>query len=322
VTAARPELSIVVPVYNEAESVLPLYRAIREACDPLGVPYEVVFVDDGSVDRTAEALRALHDDDPSVVVVRFRRNYGQTAAMSAGFRAARGRVIVSMDGDLQNDPADIPALVARLDDGFDVVQGWRRRRRDGVLSRRLPSAVANWLIARLTGVPVHDNGCSLKAYRAEVIRRVALYADFHRFIPAISTLVGARIAELPVRHHARRYGRSKYGLGRAWRVFLDLFLVAMLTRSAARPALWFGAWAAASAAVGAVCMSAALLADLSGIVLPAVAFLFFGLAGHLVATAAMAALLVETGSFQPGPVALEVAGAGAPSAGRRSWRAR
>jgi glycosyltransferase involved in cell wall biosynthesis len=320
--ALRPDLSVVVPVYNEVESVRPLHRKIREACDPLGLRCEIVFVDDGSRDGTGEALWSLHAEDPSTVVVRFRRNYGQTAAMAAGFRAARGRVIVSMDGDLQNDPADIPALLAKLDEGYDVVQGWRRERQDRFLSRRVPSLIANRLIAAMSGVPVHDNGCSLKAYRADVIKQVALYAEFHRFIPAMSTLAGARIAELPVRHHPRRFGRSKYGIGRAWRVFLDLFLVAMLTRFAAQPAAWFGIWGAAAAALGLGCLAAAFLGGADGIVVPAVAFLLLGLAGHLFASGVMGELLVETGSFRPGPAGVEAAGPGPTDAAGGTWRAR
>lgn len=298
----RPALSVVIPVFDEAESVRPLHRRLREALDPMGVPYEIVFVDDGSRDGTADRLAALHAEHPGVVIVRFRRNYGQTAAMAAGFRMARGRVIVSLDGDLQNDPADIPRLVARLDEGYDVVQGWRQRRQDRFFSRRLPSVVANWLIARLSGVSVRDNGCSLKAYRAGVIKRVALYAEMHRFIPAMATLAGARIAEVPVRHHTRRFGRSKYGIGRAWRVALDLLLVAMLTRFAARPGLWFGVWSLGAALLGVVCLGGLLLPVDSGIVLPSLAFLFFCLAGHLLATGVMGAMLVETGSFRPDPV--------------------
>ncbi|HEX7126964.1 MAG TPA: glycosyltransferase family 2 protein [Thermodesulfobacteriota bacterium] len=299
----RPALSVVIPVLDEADNVGPLHRRLREALEPMGVPFEILFVDDGSRDGTPERLAALRAADPAVVVVRFRRNFGQTAAMAAGFRLARGRIIVSLDGDLQNDPADIPRLVAKLDEGYDVVQGWRRNRQDRFLSRRLPSIVANRLIARLSGVSVHDNGCSLKAYRAEVIKRVALYAEMHRFIPAMATLAGARIAEVPVRHHARRFGRSKYGIGRAWRVCLDLFLVAMLTRFAARPGLWFGLWSLAAAAAGLACVGALLLPLDSGIVLPSLAFLAFCLAGHLLAMGAMGTVLVETGSFRPDPVA-------------------
>lgn len=300
--SVRPGLSVVVPVYNEEESVRPLYRTIRAACEPLGRPYEMVFVDDGSRDGTFAALEDLHRHDSTVTVVRFRKNYGQTAAMAAGFRMARGRVVVSMDGDLQNDPADIPRLLEKLDEGFDVVCGWRKDRQDRLLSRRVPSVIANWIIGRITGVPVRDNGCSLKAYRSEVIKQVALYAELHRFIPAMATLAGARITEIPVRHHARRFGQSKYGIGRAWRVFLDLFLVKMLTGFAASPALWFGMVSLPALGVGTGCLLALLVPGTSGIVLPALAFLFFCLAGHLIAMGIMGEMALQTGSFRPEPV--------------------
>ncbi len=304
-----PGLSVVLPVYNEAESVRPLYRKIRAACEALGEPYEVVFVDDGSQDGTFAALEDLHRRDAEVSVVRFRKNYGQTAAMAAGFRAARGRVVVSMDGDLQNDPADIPRLLEKLDEGFDVVCGWRKDRQDTLLSRRVPSVIANWLIGRITGVPVHDSGCSLKAYRSQVIKRVALYAELHRFIPAMATLAGARVTEIPVRHHARRFGQSKYGIGRAWRVFLDLFLVTMLTGFAARPARWFGIFSLLAFGVGTACLAALLVPGTSGIVQPALALLFFALAGHLLAMGVMGEMVLETGSFRPKPVLANLSGA-------------
>ncbi|HBP90622.1 MAG TPA: glycosyltransferase, partial [Nitrospiraceae bacterium] len=200
----RPVLSIVVPIYNEEECVRPLYEAIRTACEKNGESYEIVFADDGSQDRTFELLEELHSQNPEVTVIRFRRNFGQTAAMAAGFRAARGRVIISMDGDLQNDPSDIPRLLAKIEEGYDVVCGWRKERKDKFLSRRFPSLIANWLIGKITKVAIHDNGCSLKAYRAAIIKRVALYSELHRFIPAMSTLSGARITELVVTHHPRK----------------------------------------------------------------------------------------------------------------------
>ena len=187
-------LSIVIPVYNEEKSVQPLYRSIQKACDPLGRAYEMIFVDDGSQDGTFGILETIHRQDARVKVVRLRKNFGQTAAMTAGFAYAKGDVIISMDGDLQNDPADIPRLLSKLEEGFDVVCGWREHRQDKLLSRRVPSVVANWLIGRMTGVQIHDNGCSLKAYQASVIKNVALYGDMHRFIPALSTLAGARIS--------------------------------------------------------------------------------------------------------------------------------
>lgn len=234
-----PGLSVVVPIYNERESVGPLHEALTHALHLLGRSYEIVLVDDGSKDGTRDVLRELAATDPHLRLVMFRRNYGQTAAMAAGFRAARGRTIVSMDGDLQNDPADIGRLVAKLDEGFDVVCGWRRHRQDRVATRLLPSRIANFLISRVTGARIHDTGCSLKAYRSWVVRSLHLYSDMHRFLAALGAGIGARITELPVRHHARRAGKSKYGLGRVFRVLADLVGIKMLIQFAAHPIRWF-----------------------------------------------------------------------------------
>jgi len=252
--AEKPVISIVVPVYNEEESVLVLHKAIQTVCQSLGQPYEIIFVDDGSRDQTFTLLQQLHQADKTVKVIRFRKNYGQTGAMGAGFRLARGATIISMDGDLQNDPVDIPRLLDKLNEGYDVVCGWRKNRKDTLISRKIPSIIANWLIAKITGVPLHDNGCSLKAYRGKVIKRVSLYSELHRFIPAMSTLTGARIAEIVVTHHARKFGVSKYGISRTWKVFLDLFLIKMLTGFAAMPALWFGTLSLPFLCLGVFCL--------------------------------------------------------------------
>ena len=293
----RPFLSVVVPFYNEEKNVALMYDAVRDACQKLQRSHEIIFVDDGSSDRTFDVLERLHLKDNTVKVIRFRKNYGQTSAMAAGFRGARGKVVVSMDGDLQNDPADIPLLVAKLEEGYDVVCGWRKDRKDKFISRKIPSKIANWLIAQITGVKIHDNGCSLKAYRATVIKRVALYSEFHRFIPAMATLTGARIAEIVVRHHARRFGESKYGISRAWRVFLDLFLVKMLTGFASRPLAWFGTFSIPASVLGFVCLLS--MAAASGVVLPSVAFLFFALAGHLVVMGILGEMVLHTGNYRP-----------------------
>jgi glycosyltransferase involved in cell wall biosynthesis len=295
----RLTLSVVVPVYNEEESVRILYGKIRDACDSIGKPYEIIFVDDGSRDRTFSVLEEIHGRDQRVKVVRFRKNYGQTPAMAAGFRAARGEIVVSMDGDLQNDPADIPRLLAKMEEGYDVVCGWRKDRKDKLISRRIPSVIANWLIGKITGVPIHDNGCSLKAYRSEVIKRTALYSELHRFIPAMSTLAGAKVAEIVVRHHARQFGKSKYGISRAWRVFLDLFLIKMLTGFSARPALWFGTLSLPASVLGAIFLIAFLLGDVTGVVLPTLSFLSFSLAGHLIAMGVLGEVVLNTGDFRP-----------------------
>ncbi|MBM3974724.1 MAG: glycosyltransferase family 2 protein [Planctomycetes bacterium] len=237
--AADPGLSVVVPIYNEEDNVGPLHEALTHALQLYGRSYEIVFVDDGSSDSTRDALRELAAVDSNLRVVMFRRNYGQTAAMAAGFRAARGRTIVSMDGDLQNDPADIGRLVDKLDEGFDVVCGWRRQRQDRAFTRLLPSRIANFLISRVTGTRIHDTGCSLKAYRSWVVRSLHLYSDMHRFLAALGAGIGARITELPVRHHQRRAGMSKYGLGRVFRVLADLVGIKMLIQFAAHPIRWF-----------------------------------------------------------------------------------
>jgi glycosyltransferase involved in cell wall biosynthesis len=229
----KPMLSIVVPVYNEEDNVRPLFEKIQAVCEAIGETYEVLFVDDGSHDKTFAVLSELSKQEPQLIVVRFQKNAGQTAAMAAGFEFARGQRIISMDGDLQNDPSDIPQLLEKLDEGYDLVCGWRKERQDKFLTRRVPSIVANWIIAQVTGVPIHDNGCSLKAYRASIIKQVPLYGEMHRFIPAMSTVVGARIAEIVVSHHPRRFGKSKYGLARVWRVMLDIiafkFIISVFT---------------------------------------------------------------------------------------------
>ncbi|MFO7277511.1 MAG: glycosyltransferase family 2 protein [Pseudomonadota bacterium] len=239
-TASHLDLSIVVPLFNEEESLRPLHAAITAAVAPLDVTYEIVYVDDGSSDATPEIAMELARSDPHVCVVKFRRNYGQTPAMAAGIEQARGAVIVTMDGDLQNDPADIANLLRKIDEGYDIVVGWRHNRQDKLISRRIPSRIANALIAKVTGVPIRDNGCSLKAYRAAVIKRIPLYSEMHRFIPAMASIAGPRIAEIKVRHHPRKFGRSKYGLSRVYKVLLDLMVIKTVASFTARPMLWFG----------------------------------------------------------------------------------
>jgi glycosyltransferase involved in cell wall biosynthesis len=235
-----PELSIVVPLYNEEESLRPLYGAITHAVAPLGISFEIVFVDDGSRDATVRIADEIARSDPRVCVVKFRRNYGQTPAMAAGIAQASGDVIVTMDGDLQNDPADIGALLRKIDEGYDIVVGWRFDRQDKLVSRKIPSRIANALIAKVTGVPIKDNGCSLKAYRASLIKKIPLYSEMHRFIPAMASIAGPKIAEIKVQHHARQFGSSKYGLSRIYKVLLDLMVIKTVASFTARPMLWFG----------------------------------------------------------------------------------
>ena len=225
---ALPELSVIVPLYNEEDNVAPLHEALLAALVPMGRSFEILLVDDGSRDATLARAAALVRPGGPVRVVQLRRNYGQTPAMAAGMEHARGRVLITMDGDLQNDPLDIPRLVAAIEEGHDLVVGWRERRQDKLLTRVLPSKIANWLIGRITGVPIKDNGCSLKAYRASFIKAIPLYAEMHRFIPAMSSIGQARIKELAVRHHPRRFGHSKYGLSRTYKVLLDLLAIKTL----------------------------------------------------------------------------------------------
>ena len=244
-------LSVVIPVYNEEESLPRLEEALHEALDDLDERWEVLLIDDGSTDGSYPLLRAMHERDPRFGVVRFRRNFGQTAAFAAGFDLAQGEVVFTMDADLQNDPRDIPVMLATLREGdYDIVSGWRRNRQDAFLLRKLPSRIANWLISHVTGVHLHDYGCSLKAYRNEVVKNVNLYGELHRFVPALASWMGVRISEMPVRHHARRYGRSKYGISRTLRVILDLLTVRFLLSYAAKPMQIFGRWGFLSTAVG------------------------------------------------------------------------
>jgi glycosyltransferase involved in cell wall biosynthesis len=246
----NPELSVVAPLFNESENVQPLVEWILQALESFAGTFEIILVDDGSRDDTWKHVRAVASD-PRVIGLRLGRNVGQTAAMMAGFDHARGRIVVSLDGDLQNDPRDIPALIAKLDEGYDLVCGWRRQRQDKLLLRKVPSWVANRLIRRLTGVPITDNGCSLKAYRRDLLKRISLYAEQHRFIPALSASVGARITEMPVRHHARRFGESKYGISRTVKVLVDLLTLKMITTFRSRPLVGFALAALPALAVAA-----------------------------------------------------------------------
>jgi glycosyltransferase involved in cell wall biosynthesis len=244
------QVSVVVPVYNEVESVPHLLEAIAQVLRTEGLAYEIVAVDDGSTDGTTALLKRLAQDRSDLRAVLLRRNYGQTAAMAAGFHHARAPVIVTLDGDLQNDPADIPNLLAKLEEGYDLVSGWRKNRQDAALTRLLPSKLANGLISKVTGVALHDYGCSLKAYRAELLADMNLYGELHRFLPALAFIEGAKIAELPVNHHARRFGSSKYGLSRTFRVLMDLMTIYFMKRFLTRPMHAFGWFGLISTVVG------------------------------------------------------------------------
>lgn len=236
----KVDVSIVVAIYNEEESIPLLCERLYEVMRESGLDYEVLLIDDGSGDGSWTKLRQAAETYPSLRLVRFRRNFGQTAAISAGFNMSRGDVVVTMDADLQNDPADIPLLLARMKQGFDVVSGWRKDRHDRFLDRRLPSIIANYLISRITGVFLHDYGCTLKAYRREIVKNMELYGEMHRFMPALASWIGGRIDEMPVRHHARRFGKSKYGISRTFKVVLDLMTVKFLLSYMTRPIHVFG----------------------------------------------------------------------------------
>jgi glycosyltransferase involved in cell wall biosynthesis len=247
----RPDLSVVIPLYNEAPNVEALFQEVTAALATWGRPYEVILIDDGSEDDTFERLRRVQASDARVRVIQFRRNFGQTAAFAAGFAAARGALIATADGDLQNDPRDIPLLVDDLErGGFDIVCGWRKHRQDPWLSRRLPSGIANAVISWATGVKLNDYGCSLKVFRAEVVKPLRLYGELHRFLPALASEMGVRIAERPVNHRARQHGRSKYGLSRTLRVILDLVTVKFLVSYSTRPLQMFGALGLAIGTIG------------------------------------------------------------------------
>lgn len=235
-----PELSIVLPCFNEEDSVLPLARALTATLGRSGRSFEILFVDDGSTDATPVRIGEVVAADARIRALHLTHNSGQTAALCAGIDYARGRYVVALDADLQNDPADIPAIVDQLDRGYDVVSGWRRDRKDRFLTRRLPSVVANWVLARVSGVKLHDFGCTLKGYRAEFLRRVPLYSDMHRYLPAFAAALGATVKEVVVRHHPRRFGSSKYGINRIYRVMLDILVLQLLVHFAFRPLHWFG----------------------------------------------------------------------------------
>jgi glycosyltransferase involved in cell wall biosynthesis len=245
-------LSVVVPIYNEAESISQLIDTIGNTLAKSNLSYEIICVDDGSQDGSTEKLRQLAQSRTDLKAVILRRNYGQTPAMAAGFKYAKGQIIVTLDGDLQNDPADIPLLITKLEEGYDLVSGWRKNRRDAALTRLLPSQIANWVIGGVTGVQLHDYGCSLKAYRAELVADMNLYGELHRFLPALAYIEGAKITEIPVNHRARRYGKSKYGLDRTFRVLMDLLTVFFMKKFLTRPMHVFGLFGLISTILGVI----------------------------------------------------------------------
>src|SRR5687767_229602 len=259
-----PEVSIFLPVLNEEPNLRPLHLKLDESLATLGRTAEIIYVDDGSSDGSLKILREIANEDPRVRVVALRRNYGQTAAMAAGIDAARGKVLIPMDADLQNDPADVARLLEKLDEGFDVVSGWRKERQDKMVSRKIPSMIANRIISFIGGVRLHDYGCSLKAYRREFLKEVRLYGEMHRFIPIYASWVGARVTEIPVRHHARTMGQSKYGLSRTFKVMLDLMTIKFMASYHTKPIYVFGLFGFSSFLISVVALAWALLRKFGG----------------------------------------------------------
>jgi len=297
------DLSIIAPLYNEEETVKLLYEAIVRVVEPLRLDHEILFVDDGSKDMTFQVARELADRDKRLRVIRFRRNFGQTPAMAAGIDHARGNILITMDGDLQNDPEDIPRFIEKIGEGFDIVCGWREKRQDKLITRKIPSKIANWIIGKVTGVPIRDNGCSLKAYRNEVIQKIPLYSEMHRFIPAMASIAGSRIAQIPVRHHARKFGKSKYGLSRIYKVLLDLLMIKTLVSFSSRPMLWFGGISFLAALGGTTTFAYAIAlwnrseGD-SLVVLNGTALLLWALAVFLLFAGALGELAYKTGNLK------------------------
>ncbi len=299
------DISIVVPLYNEEENIIQLYDSITEVMRGLDKSYEIIFVDDGSSDETFERAESIHAKDDNLKVIKFRRNYGQTPAMQAGFEHAKGKIIISMDGDMQNDPKDIPKFLKKIEEGYDIVCGWRKNRKDKLISRKVPSKIANWLIGRVTGVKIHDNGCSLKAYRSGVIKSTKLYSDMHRFIPAMASITGTRYTEIVVNHHARKFGTSKYGLSRIWKVFLDMFTIKMLLEFSSKHGAWFGLLSLPFLIMGSIFMLLSInlylnpqIYDSFPIIFPSISILFFFIFAHLLLLGLLSEIILKTGSLK------------------------
>ncbi len=295
-----PEVSVFLPVFNEEPNLLPLHAKLKTALKALGRSAEIVYVDDGSTDGSLRVLREIARVDPRVRVVALRRNYGQTAAMAAGIDAARGKVLIPMDADMQNDPADITRLLDKLDEGYDVVSGWRKNRKDKMVTRKIPSMVANRLISWIGGVPLHDYGCSLKAYRRESLEDVRLYGEMHRFIPIYASWAGARVAEIPVEHHARTMGKSKYGLSRTLKVVFDLMTIKFMASYHTKPIYVFGSFGMLAFAISmlaglyAVFLKIFHKADFVQTPLPILAIVMFAVGVQFLLMGLLAEMLVRT----------------------------
>ncbi len=299
------DLSVIVPLYNEKENVEELYRRIKTELHKLSLTYEVIFVDDGSTDGTTEAIKEIKKSEPELKLIIFNRNYGQSEAMTAGFEAARGEILVTMDGDLQNDPADIIRILMAIRSGYHVVCGWRQTRKDNLFLRRIPSALANALISYVTQVKIRDLGCSLKGYRRDIIKHVNLYSEMHRFIPIVAASIGSRITEIPVTHKPRVAGKSKYGLSRTWKVLLDLIKIKFLVDFSSRPTASFGLWSAPFWLLGMIFIGVevynlwnAQTLTYDAVVILGTATLYIFLAFTLVSFGYLAELIIKTGDYK------------------------
>ncbi len=295
----RPEISLFLPVLNEEPNLRPLHAKIGEALAALGRTAEVIYVDDGSTDASLEVLRDIAARDRRVRVISLRRNYGQTAAMAAGIDAAKGDILIPMDADMQNDPIDISRLLDKLEEGYDVVSGWRKERQDKMVTRKIPSTIANWIISVIGGVKLHDYGCSLKAYRREFLKDVRLYGEMHRFIPIYASWVGARVTEIPVRHHARTMGKSKYGLSRTFKVMLDLMTIKFMASYHTKPIYVFGMFAMGAFGIALLAGLWAVLRKLQGesfirTPLPILAVVMFAVGVQFILMGLLAEMLVRT----------------------------
>lgn len=295
------DLSIIVPLYNEEDSVPRLYKAICDAVEPMNRSFEILLADDGSKDNTLEVAKNLGLSDPRLRVIEFRKNYGQTPAMASGIDNAVGKILVTMDGDLQNDPSDIPMMVERLETGFDIVVGWRHQREDKLITRKIPSRIANWIIGKVTGVPIKDNGCSLKVYRAEVIKSVPFYNEMHRFIPALLSLSGARVEQVKVKHHARQFGESKYGLSRIYKVLFDLLMMKSILSILSHPVRFFAKLAVAPTIFGFAMLAYTLtliVANESPLVAGTISVIMLCLSGFLVALGFITEMIYARGDVK------------------------
>ncbi len=294
------DISVIAPLFNEQDNIELLYKSIKDVLVSLDISHEIVLVDDGSSDNTYLKAKQLAENDKHLRIVKFRKNYGQTAAMAAGIEFAQGKTLFTMDGDLQNDPTDIPKFIEKIDEGFDIVVGWRFNRQDKLITRKIPSRIANWLIGKVTSVPIKDNGCSLKAYKANIVKNIPLYSEMHRFIPAMLSLSGATISEIKVKHHARKFGESKYGLSRIYKVLLDLITIKTLVSFLERPLLWFGFGGLIMMLIAMFTLYSQFISQ-SGqpsIVLLSVTFIFSATALFLVACGILAELVYKTGSLK------------------------